>query len=79
MQIYTNYIIKRFENVKWFIQFQVHHYFLKDQALYFVSAMYSPWEVFALCVNVFGVSRAFLSGEKQYRNQTNWILEYGRG
>ena len=38
----------------------MHHYYLKDQALYFVSARYGPWEVFALWVNLFGVSKAFL-------------------
>ena len=37
----------------------MHHYYLKDQALYFVLARYGPWEVLTLCVNLFGVSKAF--------------------
>ena len=32
-----------------FTQFQVHHYYRKDQALYFVSARYGPWEVLKFC------------------------------
>ena len=53
-------ISKVSQTLNGFTQFQVHHYYLKDQALYFVSARYGPWEVFALCVNLFGVSKAFL-------------------
>ena len=53
-------ISKVSQTLNGFTQFQVHHYYLKDRALYFVSLRYRPWEVFALCVNLFGVSKVFL-------------------
>ena len=60
MQIYTNYNIKSFANVKWIHTVPSASLLPQGSGLDFVSARYGPWEVFALCANLIDVIKAFL-------------------